>query len=113
MSMTRKPPSGLLSRYGFRGQIGAAVSGYLLLAVSAIFLLHVAYQAIHLQVFDEVVVAVIGALALNCLLAAGLIAAFARPAGRDQYGTNSISERWPIAADRNGSEQPIPFSSVS
>jgi hypothetical protein len=93
----------LLSRYELQAQIRAAVSGYLLLAVSAVFLLHVAYQAIRLQVFDEVVAAVIGALAVNCVLAIGLIAAVARPAGAGEFVTSSASTRGQVAAISNSS----------
>ena len=99
MSMTRKPPSGLLSRYELQAQIRAAVSGYLLLAVSAVFLLHVAYQAIRLQVFDEVVAAVIGVLAVNCLLAIGLISAFVQPSGTYRFATTAAPTKRLMAAD--------------
>lgn len=54
------------------------MSGYLLLTASTIFLLHVAYQAIRLRVFDDVVAAVVGVLAINCLLALGLISGLGR-----------------------------------
>jgi hypothetical protein len=59
-------------------RFGAATSGYILLAASAVFLMNVLYQSFQAQVFDGVVAAMIGVVAVYCMLAFTLIAAFSR-----------------------------------
>jgi hypothetical protein len=63
------------------GWYGGQLSGYILLAASAVFLANVAYQSLQAQVFDAVVAGMVGAVAITSTLGISLVAVFSHSAG--------------------------------
>jgi Na+/melibiose symporter-like transporter len=76
-------------------RFGAATSGYILLAASAVFLMNVIYQSIQAQVFDGVVAAMVGVVAVYCMVAFTLIAAFSRHGDAESSATSTVQAREP------------------
>ena len=62
-------------------RLGGAISGYILLAGSSVFLVNLVYQAFKYRVFDGVIAAMIGVIAAYCMIAILLIAACSRAKG--------------------------------
>ena len=62
-------------------RIGGQTSGYVLLAASFVFLVNVGMQALEAGVFDAVVAAMIGVVAVTAIVGVALIAAFSLPRG--------------------------------
>ncbi|HEU0075095.1 MAG TPA: hypothetical protein VFS30_13915 [Dehalococcoidia bacterium] len=74
-------------------RFGAATSGYILLAASAVFLMNVIYQSFQAQVFDGVVAAMIGVVAVYCMVAFTLIAAFSRHDDAEFSAASTVEPR--------------------